>query len=49
MIVAKQMIETNQVLSVGSRMEAFYWKNLRKTSNESAAITEAICQMCYTK
>ena len=30
-------------------MESFYWKNSRKTSNESVAITEAICQMCYTK
>ena len=30
-------------------MESFYWKDLRKTSNKSAAITEAICQMCYKK
>ena len=34
MIIAKQMIKTNQILSVG--MESFYWKNLRKT----AVITE---------
>ena len=30
-------------------MESFYWKNPRKTSTESAAITEAIYQMCHTK
>ena len=30
-------------------MESFYWKNSRKTSTESAAITEALCQMCHTK
>ena len=34
MIIAKQMIKTNQILSVG--MESFYWKNSRKT----AVITE---------
>ena len=37
MIIAKQMIKTNQILSVG--MESFYWKNSRKT-NKSAVITE---------
>ena len=37
MIIAKQMIKNNQILSVG--MESFYWKNSRKT-NESAVITE---------
>ena len=30
-------------------MESFYWENLRKTLNESAATTEAICQMSHTK
>ena len=30
-------------------MESFCWRNSRKTSNESAAITEALCQMCHTK
>ena len=33
MIIAKQVIKNNQILSVG--MESFYWKNSRKT-NESA-------------
>ena len=37
MIIAKQMIKTNQILSVG--MESFYWKNSRKT-NKSVVITE---------
>ena len=30
-------------------MESFCWENSRKTSNESAAITEALCQMYHTK
>ena len=30
-------------------MESFYWKKSKKISNKSAAITEAICQMCHTK
>ena len=30
-------------------MESYYWKKSRKTLNESAAITEVICQMYLTK
>ena len=30
-------------------MESFCWKNSRKTLNESAVITEVLCQMCHTK
>ena len=48
MIITKQMIKTNQILSVGCDCD-FCCKNSSKTLNESAAITEAICQMCHTK
>ena len=47
MIAAKEMIKTHHILSVGWSLSI--GKTRKKSLNKSAAITEAICQMCLTK